>query len=150
MSTGTTTQTQAEVEITELLSARAAAMRSGDAALLSAQYTPDAVVFSLAPPLQQPLGPNEEGLRGWFATFDSAVDYEISQPGITVAGDLAFCHSLNRLTAVPKGGSESFTLWFRYSLGLQRVDGTWRIAHEHQSVPFAMDGSFAALLDLEP
>ena len=28
--------------------------------------------------------------------------------------------------------------------------GTWKIAHEHTSVPFYMDGSFRAAVDLEP
>ena len=151
MTTETTTrQSHAEAEIGELMAAREAALRAGDARLLSSHFTPDFVLFSLAPPLQQPVGPDEEGLRAWFATFDSAVDYEISELAVTVDGDVAYCHSLDRMSAVPRGGDESFTLWFRATHGLRRVDGAWRIAHQHQSVPFAMDGSFAALLDLTP
>lgn len=30
------------------------------------------------------------------------------------------------------------------------LGGGWKIAHGHSSVPFAMDGSFRALLDLKP
>jgi len=32
----------------------------------------------------------------------------------------------------------------------QRRDGRWQITHEHQSVPFEMDGSFTASIDLQP
>jgi ketosteroid isomerase-like protein len=28
--------------------------------------------------------------------------------------------------------------------------GAWKIAHEHTSVPFYMDGSFRAAIDLKP
>jgi ketosteroid isomerase-like protein len=36
------------------------------------------------------------------------------------------------------------------TLGCRRIDGAWKIVHEHASVPFAMDGSFRALVDLKP
>jgi ketosteroid isomerase-like protein len=41
-------------------------------------------------------------------------------------------------------------LWFRQTLGLLKIDGSWKIAHEHSSVPFYMDGSFKAAVDLKP
>ncbi len=69
---------------------------------------------------------------------------------ITAGGDLAFCHSLNRMSAVPRGHAEAFDLWYRATVCLRRVDGAWRIAHEHTSTPFHMDGSFSAALDLQP
>jgi PhnB protein len=41
-------------------------------------------------------------------------------------------------------------LWFRGTLVLRRTDGGWKIVHEHESVPFYMDGSFGAAIDLAP
>jgi ketosteroid isomerase-like protein len=38
----------------------------------------------------------------------------------------------------------------RQTLGFRKVAGTWKIAHEHTSVPFYMDGSDTAAVDLEP
>ena len=35
-------------------------------------------------------------------------------------------------------------------MGFRKVDGTWKIAHAHTSVPFYMDGSFKAATDLNP
>jgi ketosteroid isomerase-like protein len=139
-----------ERAIRGLIAEKVAAMRSGDAARVTAQYTADLVQFSLAPPLQQ-AGPDEEGLRSWFAGFGGTVGYEVRDLRVTVGGDVAFCTSLTCLSATPEaGGTDRFTLWFRSTVGLRRIDGWWRITHEHQSTPFYMDGSFAAALDLTP
>ena len=63
---------------------------------------------------------------------------------------MAFCTSLNCLTATPVGQTESFSLWFRVTLGLRKIDGSWLVVHEHESVPFEMDGSFLAAVNLQP
>ena len=47
------------------------------------------------------------------------------------------------------GENESFSLWFRVR-GLRKTDGVWRVVHEHESVPFEMDGSFKASIGLKP
>ena len=47
-------------------------------------------------------------------------------------------------------GTDSFSFWFRSTYGLRRIDGTWRITHQHDSTPFHMDGSFRAATDLLP
>ena len=41
-------------------------------------------------------------------------------------------------------------LWFRATLGFRKIDGKCAITHEHSSVPFYMDGSFKAAIDLKP
>ncbi len=105
----------------------------------------------LAPPLRHvaPEVQDASGVRAWFETFSGPVDYEVRDLTVTASDDIAFCHSLNRMSAVPHGG-ERFDLWYRGTVGLQRLDGAWRITHEHTSTPFYMDGSFGAALDLAP
>jgi hypothetical protein len=34
--------------------------------------------------------------------------------------------------------------------GRRKIDGSWRIVHEHNSTPFYLDGSLRAALDLRP
>jgi len=69
----------------------------------------------------------------------------IRELSVTAGDNVAFCHSLNQM------GSEGlFLLWFRSTVGLRKIDGTWRITHEHNSTPFYMDGSNRAALDLTP
>lgn len=45
---------------------------------------------------------------------------------------------------------EKVDLWFRATLGFRKIAGQWKIVHEHSSVPFYMDGSFKAAVDLKP
>ncbi|HEX5406536.1 MAG TPA: nuclear transport factor 2 family protein [Pseudonocardiaceae bacterium] len=132
-----------------VLAELSAAMKAGDAAAVVALYTADAVRFTLAPPLGS-VGVAVGEFAAWLATFDGPVDYEIRDLAVVVGGELALCHSVNRLSATPLGMSEGFDLWFRSTVGLRLVDGSWRIAHEHTSTPFYMDGSFRAAVDLKP
>ena len=41
-------------------------------------------------------------------------------------------------------------MWMRSTLGFRKVSGAWKIAHGHSSLPFVMDGSYRAALDLKP
>jgi uncharacterized protein (TIGR02246 family) len=141
-----------EVLIRELVDRQVEAMTSRDAAAVVGLRAADVVGFTLAPPLVQSGADmtNVAGTAAWFATFDGPLQYEVRDLEVTVGGDVAFCHSLNRMSAVPVGMAEAFELWFRATLGLRKVDGEWRVTHEHQSTPFYMDGSLRAAVDLKP
>jgi ketosteroid isomerase-like protein len=147
-----TVQSQDEAQIRQLMNDQETAMRARDAERLVSRYAPEAVKFDLAPPLRH-TGPevhDANGLRSWFSTFDGPIDYEIRDLTVTAGEDVAFCHSLNRLSATPHGAPEGFELWFRATVGLRKIDGTWRITHEQTSTPFYMDGSLKAAVDLQP
>lgn len=147
-----TDQSQAEARIRDLMAETATAMRARDAERLVARYAPGTVIFDLAPPLRH-AGPevyDADALRSWFAGFDGPIDYEVRDLTVVAGEDVAFCYSLNRLSATPSGTQDRFDLWFRLTVGLRKVDGHWLIAHEHSSTPFLMDGSFAAAVDLQP
>jgi ketosteroid isomerase-like protein len=139
-------------EIRDVITAVEAAMRDHDAQRLVDRYTADFVEFDLAPPLghRGDDARDVERQRAWFATFDSPVDFQVTQLEIEVSGNLAWAHSINRMSAVPKGADSAFELWFRASYGLRRTEDGWRIAHEHSSTPFHMDGSLRAAVDLTP
>ena len=147
-----TVRTQEEAQIRQLMDERATAMRARDAERLVSGYAPNVVKFDLAPPLQRtPADARDVNrLRTWFSGFDGPIDYEIRDLTVTTGEDIAFCHSLNRLSTTPHGAPRSFNLWFRATICLRKVDGTWRITHEHNSTPFYMDGSFRAAVDLAP
>ena len=38
----------------------------------------------------------------------------------------------------------------RQTTCLKKIDGAWKITHDHTSVPFYMDGSYKAAVDLKP
>jgi ketosteroid isomerase-like protein len=152
MMTGTS-QRQDEAQIRQLIGEHVIAMRARNAErLLTSHYAPEIVKFDLAPPLQH-TGPellDVASLQSWFAAFDGPIDYEIRDLAVTAGEDVAFAHSLNRLSTTPLGATEKLDLWFRATVCLRKLDGTWRITHEHNSTPFYMDGSYRAALDLQP
>jgi uncharacterized protein (TIGR02246 family) len=140
-----------EQTIRELIDTRTQAMRAGDAKTICDAYVHDAVVFSLAPPLVQPPEGTRDvaQLQAWFDEKGGSVLADVQDLQVTVDGDLALCTSLESMGA-PPDAPQQFTLWYRSTLGLRRVDGQWRICHEHTSTPFYMDGSNRAALDLTP
>ena len=145
------TTTAAEDAIRAVLAERTAAMNSRDADRFVTLYAPGTVVFDLAPPLQHDAAEvlDPAGKRDWFAGFDH-MHSELHDLQISVGGDVAFAFALVEWTATPKDEPDEFTMWFRSTVGLTRVDGSWLISHEHESTPFYMDGSFRAATDLRP
>lgn len=126
------------------------AIGAGDAARALETCAPDTVVFSLAPPLVSGTGSREgdvAALAGWIASFEAPPRLAHRDPTVHVDGDVAFVHALTSMTGT-KGGE--FTLWCRSTFGLRRIGGRWLVLHQHQSVPFHMDGSFLAATGLVP
>jgi PhnB protein len=140
-----------EIQITELLDAFAAALRAKDARAAISCYAHDIVAYDLAPPLRvgDAAMHAPDLLQQWFDTWSSPIVSEGHDLQITVGGDVAYAHGLRHLTGTKKDG-EKVDLWFRATAGFRREGGQWKITHVHNSVPFAMDGSGRALLDLKP
>ena len=138
----------AEDEVRSVIQAWAAALRGKDVEGVARHFAPDSVGFYLAPPLQATV-PLRQNLEEWFATWRGEIGYEMRDLTIATDGDVAFAHSLNRMTGTKTDGT-AVDLWFRETLGLRKIGGHWRITHEHESVPFAMDGSFKAEVNLKP
>ncbi len=145
MTDGSTT---AEADIRQVIDEWAAAIRAKDVEQVTRHYVPDLVFFSLAPPLKYE-GMDAAGLAKWFATWEGPLEYSLHELRIHIGGDLALCHSLNWLGGTKVGGKEN-GLWFRHTLGLRLIHSQWKIVHEHESVPFYMDGSDRAAIDLTP
>ena len=149
---GTLPQSQTtQHEIREVIAEREAAIRDRDARRVVQVHTADTVIFDLAPPLRlkgsDALDP--EALEDWFATWAGPIGLEHRDLDVTVAGDLAFAHGLLHLTGSRTSGEQTDVL-VRQTFCLRRVNGAWRIVHEHASVPFYMDGSYRAAVDLKP
>jgi uncharacterized protein (TIGR02246 family) len=143
-----TAEAAAEEEIRTVIEAWAEAIRKKDVQGVVKHFTEDSVRYYLAPPLrtEQPL---RENLVEWFATFRGDIGYEIRDLSITTGAGVAYSHGLNRIVGTKVDG-EKADVWFRETLCLRQIDGHWLITHAHESVPFYMDGSFKAAVDLKP
>jgi ketosteroid isomerase-like protein len=148
-----------QAQIRELLNDMAAGHRAKDAAQIVAGYAPDIVLYSLAPPLLSHRGDlldigggrkvdmtTVEGVQTWLAGFgDAPFDYEIRDLEVAADGGVGYAHGLARM-----GSPGAFSMWFRITLGLRKTERRWQITHLHESVPFNMDQSFKAAVDLQP
>ncbi len=141
-------KTTDDTSIRNLIDQRVNALYAKDAQAALSCLTADFIAFSLAPPLISTMT-DAKAYEAWFATWRSPIGTEIRDLTVAVSGDLGVSHSLNLMTGTSAGGHE-VKLWYRQTLSFRKVEGVWKIAHEHNSVPFYMDGSFRAAIDLTP
>jgi PhnB protein len=146
-----TKRSSAELEIRAVIESRAKALRAKDVEGVFAHQAADAVLFTMAPPLQYAgmRAFDRDGVQEWFDSFTGKIGYEIRELQIQAGAGVAFSHCLNHMTGERTDG-EKTDLWFRHTLGFRKLRGAWKVVHEHESVPFYMDGSGRAALDLEP
>ncbi len=115
----TTMTSGPEQELRDLVAERVAAIHAKDPAPLAARHAPDVVAFNVLPPLQ---------LRG--------------------ADDLA-AQTRTWFDSYPGRIGYQVDMWVRATLGCRRIDGAWRIVHDHESVPID-PATGRALIDLAP
>jgi ketosteroid isomerase-like protein len=138
-----------EAEIRQRIDKLVEAIRGADLEGLKPLFAPEMVSFDVGPPLQH-VGVAAK-LKNWieaFTTFQHPLGYEVRDLTITVSGELAFAHSLNRLSGTLKNGIRGGG-WVRATYCFRKIDGSWMIAHDHVSVPLDPE-SGRALVNLEP
>jgi ketosteroid isomerase-like protein len=116
---------------------------------IAAPFAPHAVIFDLEPPLSHD-GISVERKRKWLDTWEGPVELVAQNFKVVVSGDHAYGHGYLRLSGSKKGVDHPVSFWMRATMGFARIDGAWRIVHEHTSVPFYMDGSLRPAFDLQP
>lgn len=112
-------------------------------------YSPDVVSFDFEPPLQH-VGAAAKR-RNWIAVFEAyqkPLGYEVHDLIITAGADVAFTHSLNRISGTLRSGAKT-DMWLRATAGFKQIDGDWLITHDQVSVPIDFQTG-AALRDLTP
>jgi uncharacterized protein (TIGR02246 family) len=134
-------------EIESLFRRLEIAHRDHDADAIVNAYAPDVVIFDLAPPLGR-RGMNRDSVVAWLAGWDGPIQIDARDVNLSVDGDLAFVSSLNRMRG--RIGGKDQDMWYRTTMCLQKSSGRWRIVCDHTSVPFYMDGSYRAAVDLKP
>jgi ketosteroid isomerase-like protein len=138
-----------EAEVRRRIDSLVDAVRAADLESVMSAYAPDLVTFDIVPPLQKV---SADGKRtNWmdvFATYRRPLGYDIRDLTVAVAGDVAFAHSLNRISGALKNGNE-IAQWVRWTACFRKIDDRWLIVHDHVSVPTDF-ASGKALVDLQP
>jgi uncharacterized protein (TIGR02246 family) len=122
--------TSGEQLIRTLIERWAAAVHTGDMAVVLADHADDIVMFDVPPP--------EDGVRGieayratWPGFFEwqaQGAVFEIVALEVTAGDDVAFAHALLRC-----GMPDELDRRLRLTLGLRKENGRWLVAHEHHS-----------------
>ena len=126
-----------EIRIKALLEAWADAVRRHDLPAILAHHEPDIVMFDLPPPLQC------KGIEAYKQTWDLFFRYhkpgaafDIQELAVTAGQDVVFAVAIMRYGPDSSSNpADKDGFLFRLTVGLRRVDGDWRIAHEHHSEP---------------
>ena len=138
-----------EADIRARIDRLASAVAAHDIETAMSFYGRDVVSFDFEPPLQH-LG-REAKRRNWaavFAAYRRPLGYQVHDLTIAVGEDVAFAHSLNRISGTMKDGTTT-DMWVRATTGFQKIDGTWLITHDQISVPIDF-ATGTALRDLAP
>jgi uncharacterized protein (TIGR02246 family) len=141
--------TKDDAAIQELVDRYVKAVRARDLDGVMSVYAPDLVAFDVVPPMQY-VGA-EAFRKPWqeaFERYQGPIQYEVRDLSIVASGDVAFSHSLNRISGTMKNGQKT-DQWLRWTVGYRKTNGKWRIAHLQISVPVDMRTGKAAL-DLKP
>lgn len=138
-----------EAEIKRVLEGGVEAVRARDIDGVMSIYAPELVAFDIVPPLRY-VGADAYR-KPWeevFSAFQGPIGYEIADLSITVGDDVAFTHSLNRISGTMNTGHKT-DLWVRCTACLRKINGKWLIVHTQVSVPVDLETG-KAVLDLKP
>jgi ketosteroid isomerase-like protein len=139
----------AEALIRQRVEAWANSIRAKDTDSVMSLYAPNIVSFDIGAPLLY-VGA-ERKRRAWegvFAAYTGPIAYEVRDLNVTMDGDLAFVHSVNHVKGTLASGHTT-ELWVRWTACFRRIDGVWRIVHDHVSVPADLEHG-QAILNLTP
>ena len=127
----------AESQIRALIGAWADAVRRHDLPAILAHHDKDIVMYDLPLPLQS--RGMDEYRKTWdlfFKYHEPSQAFDIEEMTITASEDVAFAFAIMRCgSGTFKGPPEDGGFPFRLTIGLRKVDGDWRITHEHHSLP---------------
>lgn len=141
----------AHMAIAQLYEEWLGAVRRQDVDGVVALYTDDVLAFDAILALQ--FRGREAYRKHWQTCMEfcpmgeKEMVFEMHGLEVQSEGDVAFAHALMRCGH--KDGEKVEASWMRMSSGLRRLDGQWKIAHEHFSAPFEMP-SGKAMFHLSP
>jgi uncharacterized protein (TIGR02246 family) len=111
------------------------AVQQEDLATIRADHDPDILMFDVPPPFMS------RGLDAYMATWQlffscvaKPVSFSFEDIEVTAGSDVAFATAKGSCINIDHAGKRE-PLEFRLTMGLKKIDGKWRIMHEHHSLP---------------
>ena len=130
-------QTEDEKEIRALVQRLVTAAEAKDVSAIMAVYIADESlsVFDITPPLQY-VGAKAytKAWEDFFVALPGPLEITIHKFNVTTDGSFGFSHQIDTWSGTdPEGKKVIFTM--RITFVYRKVNGKWRIIHEHGSVP---------------
>jgi uncharacterized protein (TIGR02246 family) len=123
-----------ETEIRDLITRWSQAVRDENLAGIRADHDTDILMFDVPPPfLSRGLDAYMATWQMFFACQAKPVEFIFRDVEITAGNDVAFATAIGRCADLSSG--EKVHLEFRLTMGFRKLDGRWRIMHEHHSIP---------------
>lgn len=124
-------------QIKALLEAWAEAVRRHDIPAILAHHDRNMVMFDLPPPLQcKGIAAYEETWGLLFRYHQPEVAFDFEELNVTAGQDVAFAVGIMRCGPNSSANpADQNGFLFRLTVGLRKIDGEWRITHEHHSIP---------------
>ncbi|MDJ0778053.1 MAG: nuclear transport factor 2 family protein [Gammaproteobacteria bacterium] len=123
----------AAAEITALIESWDQALRERDPAGLTAVYADDVRVFDIGAQLQDSAAYGEQW-RACLPWFGNEAWIERRGMQLYAGTEFAFLHGFTRVGG-ERSPAPADTPWIRVTVGYRKVDGAWRVEHEHASMP---------------
>src|SRR5215510_7287876 len=102
-----------EAQIRQRIEQWGQALYAKDLNTLMSYYAPDILTFDILPPLQyQGINAYRNNFEAWFAAVQGPIEYETCDLRIVTGEEVAFCHSLNRVSCFLNKGEHTET-WVR-------------------------------------
>jgi uncharacterized protein (TIGR02246 family) len=124
-----------QTEILALIERWARAVREQDRAAIRRDHDPDMLMFDVPPPfLSRGLDAYMATWELFFSSVEKPVAFDFHDIEITAGEDVAFATAVGNCVNIDLKGQRE-PLQFRLTMGLRKIDGRWRILHEHHSLP---------------
>jgi uncharacterized protein (TIGR02246 family) len=124
-----------ERDIQALIEKWAKAVREENRPGIRADHDSEMLMFDVPPPFLS------RGLDAYMATWEKflswsekPVAFDFHDVHITAGEDVAFATAIGQCAGVDSNGKRE-ELQFRLTMCFRKMDGQWRIMHEHHSVP---------------
>jgi ketosteroid isomerase-like protein len=124
-----------EAEIRGLIDRWAKAVREENREGIRADHDPNMLMFDVPPPfLSRGLDEYMVTRDLFFSCWSDKPAFDFHDVEVTAGNDVAFATAAGRCAGISTNGKPE-QVDFRLTMGLRKIDGRWRVMHEHHSVP---------------
>jgi uncharacterized protein (TIGR02246 family) len=124
-----------QTEILALIERWTAAVRNENRDAIRQDHHADMLMFDVPPPfLSRGLDAYMATWELFFSSVEKPVAFDFHDIEITAGEDVAFATATGNCVNIDSKGNRE-PLQFRLTMGLRKIEGQWRVMHEHHSLP---------------